>query len=56
MRFGGNMILKWILKEQMCGSMGWIGMAVGRDNWRALVEVAMRSYLRVQQKTRNVIS
>jgi hypothetical protein len=43
LRVDGNMILKWILKKQVCDSVDWIGMAEGRDRWRALVNTAMYS-------------
>jgi hypothetical protein len=37
----GRIILKWIFKK-WDGGMDWIGVAQGRDRWRALVNAVMK--------------
>jgi hypothetical protein len=38
----GRIILRWTLeRERGWGSMDWIGLTQGRDQWRTLVNTAM---------------
>jgi hypothetical protein len=35
-------ILKWILREIGWGGMDWTDLSQGKDQWRALVNTAMK--------------